>query len=110
MDPEEEYILVIDADMIMRSPFFPKAMGVAPGTSRYMLASKQTQALTTLWCMAGSVVQWFRAQAAPNADVWVTSEHTLQQQVTGQPWHVIWAVSLRLGRVCLLWLPEGCQQ
>ncbi len=33
VEPEEEYILVIDADMIMRSPFFPKAMGVSPGIS-----------------------------------------------------------------------------
>ena len=32
VDVEEDYILVIDADMIMRSPFFPKALGVAPGT------------------------------------------------------------------------------
>lgn len=31
VEPEEEYILVIDADMIMRSPFLPKAMGVSPG-------------------------------------------------------------------------------
>ncbi|CAL5222328.1 g4674 [Coccomyxa viridis] len=31
VDVEEDYILVIDADMIMRSPFFPKALGVAPG-------------------------------------------------------------------------------
>ena len=31
VEPEEDYILVIDADMIMRSPFFPKALGVSPG-------------------------------------------------------------------------------
>ena len=42
VDPEEEYILVIDADMIMRSPFFPKAMGVAPGSLQPTLASKHT--------------------------------------------------------------------
>ncbi len=31
MEPEEEYILVIDADMIMRAPFLPEELGVAPG-------------------------------------------------------------------------------
>ena len=31
VEPEEDYILVIDADMIMRSPFFPKQLGVSPG-------------------------------------------------------------------------------
>ena len=33
VEPEEDYILVIDADMIMRSPFFPKQLGVSPGVS-----------------------------------------------------------------------------
>ena len=43
VEPEEEYILVIDADMIMRSPFFPKAMGVAPGISPPQACQQQAQ-------------------------------------------------------------------
>ena len=31
VEPEEEYILVIDADMIMRAPFLPEELGVSPG-------------------------------------------------------------------------------
>ncbi|BDA42986.1 Peptidyl serine alpha-galactosyltransferase [Coccomyxa sp. Obi] len=31
VEPEEDYILVIDADMIFRSPFIPEQMGVSPG-------------------------------------------------------------------------------
>ena len=31
VEPEEDYILVIDADMIFRSPFIPEKMGVSPG-------------------------------------------------------------------------------
>ena len=29
--PEEDFILVIDADMIMRTPFNPIELGAAPG-------------------------------------------------------------------------------
>lgn len=32
VEPEEDYILVIDADMIFRSPFIPEKMGVSPGS------------------------------------------------------------------------------
>lgn len=32
-DPEEEFILVIDADMIMRTPFNPVTLGAKPGTA-----------------------------------------------------------------------------
>ena len=31
VEPEEDYILVIDADMIMRAPFIPERLGVKPG-------------------------------------------------------------------------------
>ena len=31
VEPEEDYILVIDADMIMRAPFIPERLGVRPG-------------------------------------------------------------------------------
>ena len=31
VDPPEEYILVIDADMIMRAPFIPAQMAVSRG-------------------------------------------------------------------------------
>lgn len=33
MEPEADYILVIDADMIFRSPFIPEQMDLAPGMS-----------------------------------------------------------------------------
>lgn len=31
--PEEDYIIILDADMIMREPLDPVAMGVKPGTA-----------------------------------------------------------------------------
>lgn len=32
-DITEDYVLVIDADMIMRQPFYPEVMGVGPGAA-----------------------------------------------------------------------------
>ena len=31
-NPSEEYILIIDADMIMRKPMLPHKLGAGPGT------------------------------------------------------------------------------
>ena len=40
VEPVEEYILVIDADMIFRSPFIPMEMGVSPGEQTLCLSEK----------------------------------------------------------------------
>ena len=56
VDVEEDYILVIDADMIMRSPFFPKAMGVAPGGSPLLACQKALAGRSNPRCAAKSKV------------------------------------------------------
>ncbi len=39
--PEEDYIIILDADMIMRQPLDPVAMGVKPGAVPRTLVSGQ---------------------------------------------------------------------
>ncbi len=48
VEPEEDYILVIDADMIFRSPFIPEQMGVSPGAFHTSADSGTLQTRTAL--------------------------------------------------------------
>ena len=38
--PTEDYIIILDADMIMLKPFDPQQMGVKPGTAESFLSGE----------------------------------------------------------------------
>ncbi|EIE24386.1 hypothetical protein COCSUDRAFT_40799 [Coccomyxa subellipsoidea C-169] len=52
VEPEEDYILVIDADMIFRSPFIPEQMGVSPGAFHTSADSDTLQTRTARWAVS----------------------------------------------------------
>lgn len=46
--PQEEYILIIDADMIMRTPMLPQELGAGPGVCKIAHAMQLHNAIVFL--------------------------------------------------------------
>ena len=93
VDVKEDYVLIIDADMIMRSPVIPAEFGAEPGKAQVWSVDKQVLCIT---CCR------FRDEASGQARSPACC--SLARSFNSA------SAMCRLGSVCLLQLHEGRQQ
>lgn len=117
MEPKEDYILVIDADMIFRSPFIPEEMGVSPGvlTRWSVLQGRDSNALSFKYTdflslsfqnsliEQGAVLCW-RNLLRPSCSSLVLD---LLKRISVSKLCINHCACVRLGGVGLFWLSEG---